>query len=62
MPMTSRVVLGEGGTEFDRLQSLFGFVRAHGGGEPLAWIARQPLRLQWPRVSSRCGEAVPRMS
>ncbi len=40
MPMTSRVVLGEGGAEFDRLQSLFGFVRAHGGGEPLAWIVQ----------------------
>jgi len=39
-PMTSRIVLGEGGAEFARLQSLFGFVRALGGGEMLAWIAQ----------------------
>ena len=37
MPITSRVVLGEGHADFGRLQSLFGLVRAHGGGEPLAW-------------------------
>ena len=40
MPMTSRIVLGEGGAEFERLQSLFGFVRAHSGGEALAWIVQ----------------------
>ncbi len=39
-PMTSRIILGEGGTEFERLQSVFGFVRAHGGGEALAWTAQ----------------------
>ena len=39
-PMTSRIVLGEGGAEFERLQSLFGFVRAHGGGETLAWTVQ----------------------
>jgi hypothetical protein len=37
MPVTSRVILGEGGAQFVRLQSLLGFVRAHGGSEPLAW-------------------------
>jgi arabinofuranan 3-O-arabinosyltransferase len=36
-PATSRIVLGEGAAEFARLQSLFGFVRAHGGSETLAW-------------------------
>lgn len=40
MPVTSRVVLGEGGADFDRLQSLFGFVRAHGGGMALAWAVQ----------------------
>src|SRR5262249_2409356 len=34
---TSRVVLGEGGADFNRLQSVFGLVRAHGGSEMLAW-------------------------
>jgi arabinofuranan 3-O-arabinosyltransferase len=37
LPQTSRVVLGEGGADWARLQSLFGFVRAHGGSETLAW-------------------------
>jgi arabinofuranan 3-O-arabinosyltransferase len=37
MPITGRVVLGEGHADWGRLQSLFGLVRAHGGGEPLAW-------------------------
>jgi len=40
MPITSRVVLGEGHADFGRLQSLFGLVRAHGGGEPLAWAVQ----------------------
>jgi hypothetical protein len=39
-PLTSRVVLGEGGADWDRLQSLFGFVRANGGGEALAWTVQ----------------------
>jgi hypothetical protein len=33
-------VLGEGGADWDRLQSLFGLIRAHGGGETLAWSAQ----------------------
>ena len=36
MPTTSHVVLGEGGAGWNRLQSLFGFIRSHGGGETLA--------------------------
>jgi arabinofuranan 3-O-arabinosyltransferase len=40
MPITGRIVLGEGHADFGRLQSLFGFVRAHGGGEPLAWTVQ----------------------
>jgi len=40
MPVTSRVVLGEGGAEFSRLQSVFGLVRAQGGDETLAWGAQ----------------------
>ena len=37
MPITSRTVLGDGAADFARLQSLFGLVRASGGGEALAW-------------------------
>jgi hypothetical protein len=37
MPITSRIVLGEGGADWNRLQSVFGLIRAHGGGETLAW-------------------------
>ena len=40
MPITSRVVLGEGGADWSRLQSLFGLIRAHGGGETLAWTVQ----------------------
>jgi hypothetical protein len=40
LPLTSRVVLSEGGAEFARLQSLFGFMRAHGAGEALAWTVQ----------------------
>jgi arabinofuranan 3-O-arabinosyltransferase len=45
MPITGRVVLGEGHADFGRLQSVFGFVRAHGGGEPLAWSLQAALSL-----------------
>jgi arabinofuranan 3-O-arabinosyltransferase len=37
MPITSHVVLDEGGADWSRLQSLFGLVVAHGGSERLAW-------------------------
>jgi hypothetical protein len=40
MPVTSRVVLGDGGADWDRLQSLFGLVRAHGGSETFAWTVQ----------------------
>ena len=40
MPITGRVVLGEGAADWSRLQSLFGFMRAHGTGEPLAWTVQ----------------------
>jgi hypothetical protein len=40
MPITSRVVLDEGGADWSRLQSLFGLVRAHGGSEALAWAVQ----------------------
>jgi hypothetical protein len=44
-PVTSRVVLGEGGADFARLQSVFGFVRAHGGSEALAWSVQGMVAL-----------------
>jgi len=40
MPVTSRVVLTEGHADWSRLQSLFGLVRAQGGGETLAWAVQ----------------------
>lgn len=40
MPITSRVVLTEGLADWGRLQSLFGLVRAHGGGETVAWTVQ----------------------
>jgi hypothetical protein len=40
MPITGRVVLGEGAADWSRLQSLFGLVRAHGGSEALAWTVQ----------------------
>jgi hypothetical protein len=40
MPITGRVVLGEGGADWSRLQSLFGLMRAHGAGEALAWTVQ----------------------
>jgi len=45
MPVTSRVVLGAGAADWSRLQSLFGFVRALGGSEALAWSAQAALAL-----------------
>jgi len=40
MPITSRIVLSEGHADFSRLQSVFGFIRAHGGSESLAWTVQ----------------------
>ncbi len=36
LPITGHLVLGEGVADFDRLQSLYGLVRAHDGSETLA--------------------------
>jgi arabinofuranan 3-O-arabinosyltransferase len=43
MPAMSRAVLSEGRGDFNRLQSVFGLVRAHGGGEELAWTIQVTL-------------------
>ncbi|MGN6570320.1 MAG: glycosyltransferase family 87 protein [Pseudolabrys sp.] len=40
MPVTSHVVLGEGRADWNRLQSIFGFIRSHGGSETFAWSAQ----------------------
>jgi hypothetical protein len=40
MPITGRVVLGEGAADWSRLQSVFGFMRAHGASETLAWVVQ----------------------
>ena len=45
LPITGRIVLGEGHADFGRLQSVFGLIRAHGGGEALAWSVQAALSL-----------------
>ena len=45
MPTTGHIVLGEGGAGWNRLQSLFGFVRSHGGGEAFAWLVQATTAL-----------------
>jgi arabinofuranan 3-O-arabinosyltransferase len=45
MPITGRVVLGEGHADFARLQSAFGLIRAHGGSERLAWSVQAAVSL-----------------
>ena len=45
LPITSRIVLGEGHADFTRLQSVFGLIRANGGGEMLAWCIQAALSL-----------------
>jgi arabinofuranan 3-O-arabinosyltransferase len=42
---TSRVVLGEGGADWNRLQSVFGLMRAHGARETLAWSTQAAAAL-----------------
>jgi hypothetical protein len=39
-PKMTAAVMSQGLAEFGRLQSMFGFVRTHGGGEKLAWIVQ----------------------
>jgi Glycosyltransferase family 87 len=45
LPMTGRAVLDDGAGDWYRLQSVFGLVRAHGGGETPAWIAQGAFSL-----------------
>ncbi len=45
MPVTTRVVMGEGAADWRRLESLFGLVRVLGGSETLAWSAQTALAL-----------------
>jgi arabinofuranan 3-O-arabinosyltransferase len=40
LPATGRVVLSQGGGDWNRLQSLFGFMRAHGTDDALAWTVQ----------------------
>lgn len=37
LPISSQIILGEGRADFGRMQSLYGLIRADGGGEALAW-------------------------
>jgi hypothetical protein len=39
-PISSRVLIDQGGLDWYRLQSVFAFIRAHGGSEPLAWTVQ----------------------
>ena len=45
MPVTTRVVMGEGAADWSRLESLFGLVRVVGGGETLAWSVQAAVAL-----------------
>jgi arabinofuranan 3-O-arabinosyltransferase len=45
LPITGHVVLGEGDADFGRLQSVFGLIRAYGGGATLAWSVQAALSL-----------------
>jgi hypothetical protein len=44
-PKMTQAVLGQGLAEFGRMQSVFGLVRAHGGGATLAWAAQASVSL-----------------
>ncbi len=50
---TSQAVLGEGRADLYRLQSLFGFVRAHGGSEAFAWSMQAAMALALAGVLCR---------
>lgn len=45
LPLVSRVVLGDGAADWDRLQSIFGFLRAHRASEALAWTVQAAATL-----------------
>ena len=60
LPITSHRVLGEGGADFDRLQSLYGLVRAHDGSEALALAVQAVGRVAAQSELSGCGAAARR--
>ena len=45
LPITGQQILGAGRADFGRLQSVFGLIRGHGGGEPLAWTVQAAASL-----------------
>ena len=44
-PLSSRALIDQGALDWYRLQSVFALVRAHGGGETLAWIVQGVVTL-----------------
>jgi arabinofuranan 3-O-arabinosyltransferase len=44
-PISSHVLIDQGGLDWYRLQSVFALVRAHGGSETLAWTAQATVSL-----------------
>jgi arabinofuranan 3-O-arabinosyltransferase len=44
-PISSRVLIDQGALDWYRLQSVFAFIRAHGGSEPLAWTVQAVVTL-----------------
>jgi arabinofuranan 3-O-arabinosyltransferase len=44
-PLSSRVLIDEGGLDWYRLQSVFALARAHGGSEALAWTVQSIVTL-----------------
>jgi arabinofuranan 3-O-arabinosyltransferase len=44
-PISNRVLIDQGALDWYRLQSVFALVRAHGGGETLAWLVQGLLSL-----------------
>ena len=59
MPITGRVVLGEGAADWSRLQSLFGLMRAHGAGEAWPGPCRPLGTLAVAAALLCCGAAAP---
>jgi arabinofuranan 3-O-arabinosyltransferase len=44
-PLSSHALIDEGALDWSRLQSVFAFVRAHGGSEALAWTVQAIVSL-----------------
>ncbi len=44
-PLSSHALIEEGALDWDRVQSVFAFVRAHGGSEALAWTVQAVVTL-----------------